>query len=76
MTHSHNLLDEKLAWNKSVNIKVWRLYIFVILAGVAVLQFTHSHGVGTQGSPSFFGIISSDKEENAFTKFAGKEKYG
>jgi hypothetical protein len=46
---------------------VWRLYIFVILAGIAVLQFTHSHGVGTQGCPSFFGIISSDKEENAFT---------
>lgn len=39
-----------------------------------MLQFTHSHGVGTQGSPSFFGIISSDKEANAFTEFAVKTK--
>jgi len=36
------------------------------------LQFTHSQGVGTHGSPSFFRTLSAYKKRNAFTKFVVK----
>jgi len=37
-----------------------------------VLQFTHSQGVGTQGSPSFVWELSADNNRNAFTTGAAK----
>ncbi|WVZ24338.1 hypothetical protein V8G54_002882 [Vigna mungo] len=56
-----------LLWNKISHRSNWRYYIFVILGGVVVLQFTHSQGVGTQGSPSFVWELSADNNRNAFT---------
>ncbi|KAL0906618.1 hypothetical protein M5K25_025128 [Dendrobium thyrsiflorum] len=71
----------KLSWNKkkvpahfrkygsvkTAAITVCRNYIFVILDGIAELQFTQSHAVGIQGSPlSYLQSPIEAMEQNAF----------
>nr|GMD98995.1 hypothetical protein Iba_chr15dCG8150 [Ipomoea batatas] len=50
--------------------------LLMILGGIVVLQFSHSHCVGTQGSPpSSVQPLPTDMERRAFRAFTSKQAH-